>query len=367
MSWQYCKNILIIRADNMGDLIMSAPAIRALKETFSSAITVLTSSMAANIAPAIAEIDDVIVFDLPWVKAKETIGSDEIVALTQKLKDRSFDAVVIFTVFSQNPLPAAMIAYMAGIPLRLAYCRENPYNLLTNWVPDKEPYAFIQHQVDRDLQLVKSIGASTTNKQLLLTIPTSLIAVVQTKLSQVNINSTKPWLIFHAGVREKKREYPATLWIEAAKKLIAEKGYQILFTGARSEQEMCDELAAKTGENAFSIAGLFSLQEFISLIKQAPVIVSVNTGAVHIAAAVNTPVVVLYAQTNPQHTPWMVPNRVLEYAVDEAGRSKNEVLQFLYKNVYTEPAPMPGGDAIVDAVDELVGQKSTALYQQMVK
>ena len=59
----------------MGDLIMSSPAIRALKETFSAKITVLTSSMAAGIVPAISEIDEVIVFDLPWVKAKETIAS----------------------------------------------------------------------------------------------------------------------------------------------------------------------------------------------------------------------------------------------------------------------------------------------------
>src|SRR5438105_4290578 len=112
-SWQHCKNILIIRADNMGDLVMSAPAIRALKESFSAKITVLTSSMAAGIVPFIPEINDVMVFDLPWIKAKETIASEEIFTLVQLLKQRKFDAAVIFTVFSQNPLPAAMIAYMA--------------------------------------------------------------------------------------------------------------------------------------------------------------------------------------------------------------------------------------------------------------
>ncbi|HEX8460355.1 MAG TPA: glycosyltransferase family 9 protein, partial [Segetibacter sp.] len=153
-NWQHCKCILVIRADNMGDLIMNGPAISALKTTFSAKITVLTSSMAAGIAPHLPCIDEVIVFDLPWVKAKAVAGSDEIFHLVKQLKQKKFDAVVIFTVFSQNPLPAAMIAYMAGIPLRLAYCRENPYELLTDWVPDKEPYSFIQHQVERDLNLV---------------------------------------------------------------------------------------------------------------------------------------------------------------------------------------------------------------------
>lgn len=357
-SWQHCKNILVIRADNMGDLIMSAPAIRALKETFSSNITVLTSSMAAGIVPFIAEIDDVLVFDLPWVKAKETIASKEVFTLVQLLKQGKFDAAVIFTVFSQNPLPAAIIAYMANIPLRLAYCRENPYNLLTNWIPDKEPYTFIQHQVERDLALVHSIGASVNDTHLRLTIDDAIFKGLQNNLHDAGIDTTKPWLIFHAGVSEKKREYPAELWIEAAKKLIIEKGFQILFTGAASEKKMCDDLATQTGKNAFSVAGLFSLHKFIALVKEAPVVVSVNTGTVHIAAAVNTPVVVLYAQTNPQHTPWKVPNKVLEFEVDKDSRSKNEVIQFIYKQVYNVHKPMPTANEIFDAVTELLQENS---------
>ena len=356
--WQHCKNILVIRADNMGDLIMSAPAIRALKETFASKITVLTSSMAAGIVPFIPEIDDVIVFDLPWIKVKETIASEEIFALVQQLTQRSFDAAIIFTVFSQNPLPAAMIAYMAGIPLRLAYCRENPYELLTSWVPDKEPYSFIQHQVERDLNLVHSIGASTDDNRLQLAVGDSVKEAVQNKLKDIGLDPSRQCVIFHAPVSEKKREYPVPYWVEAAKDLIDKKGFQILFTGAGPEKELCDALASQTGKKAFSVAGSFSLQQFIALIKQAPVVVSVNTGTVHIAAAVNTPVVVLYAQTNPQHTPWKIPNRVLEYQVDEASRSKNEIIQYLYKEVYTNPAPIPAPNEIVKAVIELLAETS---------
>jgi len=353
-SWQQCKNILIIRADNMGDLIMSGPAIRALKTTFSSKITVLTSSMAAGVTPYLSEVDEIIVFDLPWIKAREVIQSDVIFDLVKQLKKKNFDAVVIFTVFSQNPLPAAMIAYMAGIPLRLAYCRENPYELLTNWVPDKEPYTFIQHQIERDLALVKSIGANTTDKHLRLQISKETGEDVKTKLRNIGVDIDKQWLIFHAGVSEKKREYSAELWIDAAKKIIAEKQYQILFTGTGSEKTMCNLLAAQVGEYSFSVAGLFKLDEFISLIKLAPVVISVNTGTVHIASAVGTPIVVLYAQTNPQHTPWMVPNKVLEFAVEEQDRSKNEVIRFMYKKFYSSPANMPGPVDIFNAVTELL-------------
>lgn len=340
----------------MGDLIMSAPAIRALKKTFSSKITVLTSSMAAGITPYIAEIDEVIVFDLPWIKAKEVIGNEAIFTLVQQLKEKNFDAAVIFTVFSQNAMPAAMIAYMAGIPLRLAYSRENPYELLTNWVPDKEPYTFIQHQVMRDLALVNAIGAAADDISLRLNIPQIAWKDAENKLLTTGADIKKTLLIFHAGVSEKKREYPQELWIKAAKKLVKEKGFQILFTGAASEKILCEQLAAETGENAFSAAGLFSLEEFIALIEKAPLIVSVNTGTIHIAAAVNTPVVVLYAQTNPQHTPWMVSSAVLAFKVEEDERSKNEVIQFLYKEIYNNSTPMPDENDICNAVNNLLSE-----------
>lgn len=342
----------------MGDLIMSTPAIRALKQSLSSKITVLTSSMAAGIAPFISEIDDVIVFDLPWMKVKEVIASEAILTLVQQLKEKKFDAAVIFTVFSQNAMPAAMIAYMAGIPLRLAYSRENPYELLTNWVPDKEPYTFIQHQVMRDIALVGTIGAATHDISLHLNICETALKAAEEKLLTAGVDLKKPWLIFHAGVSEKKREYSQELWVKAAKKLVKEKDFQILFTGAASEKNLCDQLTAETGENAFSVAGLFKLEEFIALIEKAPVIVSVNTGTIHIAAALNTPVVVLYAQTNPQHTPWKVSSAVLEFEVEEDKRSKNEVIQFLYKEVYNKPTLTPDVDDIYYAVNNLLEENA---------
>lgn len=356
-SWQHAENILIIRADNMGDLIMSVPAIRALKQSISCKITVLTSSMAAAIASFIPEIDDVIVFDLPWIKAPRANANETILTLVRQLEEKRFDAAVIFTVFSQSALPAAMIAYMSGIPLRLAYCRENPYELLTDWVADKEPYTFIRHQVRRDLGLVNFIGADTDNIHLQLNISGTAWKNAREKLSKAGVNTEKPLLVFHAGVSEKKREYPKDLWIEAARKLINDKGFQVLFTGVVSEKDLCDQLAKKTGENAFSAAGLLDLEEFIAVIENSPVIVSVNTGAIHIAAAVNTPVVVLYAQTNPQHTPWMVPNVVLEFEVEEDNRSKNETIQFLYKEIYNKPVPMPDADDIYREVSKLLQER----------
>jgi ADP-heptose:LPS heptosyltransferase len=71
--WKNCTNILCIRADNMGDVLMSTPALRALKETFGCKITLLTSAMGNVITPFIAEIDETIVAGLPWIKIKEPV------------------------------------------------------------------------------------------------------------------------------------------------------------------------------------------------------------------------------------------------------------------------------------------------------
>lgn len=352
--WSQCRHILCIRADNMGDLLMSSPAIRALKESFGCKITVLTSSMAAAIAGYIDCIDDVITYDLPWVKTNAAMDTYGVYAIIEKLKVRRFDAAVIFTVYSQNPLPAAMLAYLANIPIRLAYCRENPYQLLTHWVPDKEPYTFIQHQVKRDLNLVASAGAATDNNRLSLQLPVNGWEALQQKLTTAGVNCTRPWLICHAGVSEKKREYPEAHWVETAKQLIAGSQQQVLFTGAESEKIITDRLQQEVGHGSFSLAGQLSLEEFILLISRSPLLISVNTGPVHIAAATGTPVIVLYALTNPQHLPWKVTGKALLFDTPENGRSKNEVVkhvhdQLMYVHV---PIPMPG--EIIAAARELL-------------
>jgi lipopolysaccharide heptosyltransferase II len=352
-TWPNCKKILCIRPDNMGDLLMSTPAIRALKQTFGAHITVLTSSMATGIARLIPEINEVITFDVPWVKSNVTEPGDAMLNIVEQLKQQQFDAAVIFTVYSQNPLPTVMLAYLAGIPLRLAYCRENPYQLLTHWVPDKEPYTFIRHQVRRDIDLVATVGAFTRNEQLSLQVP-DVWPQVNEKLAACGVNVSQPWLLMHPGVSEAKREYPAAQWAEAAQLVVQQLGYQVLFTGSAGEQAMAAAIQNIAGKSTFNVAGQFTLIEFAALIQKAPLVVSVNTGTVHIAAAAGTPVVVLYALTNPQHTPWQVPSQVLSYPIAAETQSKNEVIAHTSSYFNNEVVDTPCASDIVAAISTLL-------------
>jgi lipopolysaccharide heptosyltransferase II len=355
-NWIGCKKILCIRPDNMGDLIMSAPAIRALKETFGCTITVLTSSMAVGVVPFLPEIDEVILFNAPWVKQLNENNADTFYNIINEIRKRQFDAAVIFTVFSQNPLPSAMLAFLADIPRRLAYCRENPYQLLTHWMPDKEPYRFIQHQVQRDLELVKLIGATTQEKRLRLKLQKNVWPDVSKKLCELGLSMQKPWIIFHAGVSEQKREYPQALWIETGKLVSRQMNYQIVLTGNKAERPAVSLIKDGIGKNAFNAAGLLTLEEFITLLKRSPLVVSVNTGAAHICAAVGTPVIVLYALSNPQHSPWMARGKVLVYDIQEELRSKNEVLQYVHEHLHPKDTSVPAPEKIISSIrDVMVG------------
>jgi ADP-heptose:LPS heptosyltransferase len=356
-NWNNCKNILCIRADNMGDLIMTAPAIRALKESFACKITVLTSSAGELISPYLNEIDEVLVYDLPWIKTNKPVTEKNFFDVINEIKSHHFDAAVIFTVYSQNPLPAAMLAFMAGIPKRLAYCRENPYHLLTEWVPDKEPYSIIYHQVQRDLNLVASIGAYTQNDHLCLQFREDAGRSALKNLSEVGVDLKKEWIIMHPCVSEKKREYPVELWIEVGKLIKRHLHSQIILTGSASEKNLTDQIQQDIGNDAFSIAGLLSIEEFIALIHQSPLVISVNTGTVHIAAATQTPLIVLYALTNPQHTPWKVPCKVLPFAVAEELKSKNQVVSFVSNELTKQRNSFPFPKDILNAAQQLLNEE----------
>lgn len=340
------ERILCIRLDNMGDLIMNTPAIHALKTSFQCHVTVLTSSMGAAITPSIPDIDDTIIFDAPWVKNNAPDPEHVFNETVQKLRGGNFDAAVIFTVYSQNPLPAAMLAYLANIPVRLAYCRENPYGLLTHWVPEKEPYDFIRHQVRRDIDLVAELGAKPETDRLVLEVNEDLWPEVYRKLKHCQIDPEKPWVVLHPGVSDNKRQYPVQNWIKAGRELVSQTGVQLLITGSKEERGLASRIRHGIAkESGICVAaGLFNIPEFITLISHSAMVLSVNTSTAHIAAATHVPVVVLYALTNPQHTPWQAQGAVLYFDVPAHLRSKNEVIRYVYEQ-YRHESLMPATTA----------------------
>ncbi|SOD79357.1 lipopolysaccharide heptosyltransferase II [Spirosoma fluviale] len=350
--WKDGLRLLCVRLDNLGDVLMTTPAFRALKTTWPAAhLTLLTSSAGAAIAKFIPEIDQVISFDVPWVAGQQQ-QPDQVIDLGNRLRSHQFDAAIVFTVQSQNPLPAAMLCYLAGIPRVLGYCRENPYQLMTDWVPDPEILVATRHEVIRQLELVREIGCHTTNRSLSLTRSIADQQRVRQQLTTAGLDLQRPWLVLHPGVSEEKRRYPAEQFVQALLPLMQDSGYQVVLTGSKSEQSLTSQIQHQLTGRAVDLAGQLSLGELAALLAEAPLLIANNTGPVHMAAALGTPVVVLYAKTNPQHTPWQVPSRVLYFDVPMALRSKNKLLQ-----QFPEPAePTASLETIVRAVHDLMAQ-----------
>jgi lipopolysaccharide heptosyltransferase II len=315
--WRDVKNVLCVRLDTMGDVLMTTPALRAIKEAPGSpSVTLLTSAAGAAVAPNIPEIDEVIVYDAPWMKAtapRSEAARDR--AMIEALRARRFDAAVVFTVFSQNPLPAALFCFLADIPLRLAHCRENPYHLLTTWVKEPEPDTGIRHEVRRHLDLVGAVGFQPSHERLSLRVGEAARQRVRSTLADAGVTSSRPLVVVHPGATAPSRRYTPAGFAAAARRLHQEDGAQIVVTGGADERDLIDDVRHQLGVPSVDLSGRLDLESLAALIEAASVLIVNNTGPAHMAAALGTPVVDLYALTNPQHTPWQTPSRVLSHDV----------------------------------------------------
>ncbi|MBE9159305.1 glycosyltransferase family 9 protein [Nodosilinea sp. LEGE 06152] len=346
MDWNTAQRILCVRLDSLGDVLMTTPAMAAIKASRPGChLTLMTSAAGAAIAPQLPMVDEVWVYDAPWLKAtapRETSQPEH--DMLAELRRRRFDAAIIFTVYSQNPLPTATMAYLADIPLRLAHCRENPYQLLTDHIPEPEP-ELSRHEVQRQLDLVASVGYTNPDSRLRLTVPTLAQQRITTLLGELGLspqptktprpardpvgaqhavplpiggmqetNSDQPWIVIHPGASAPSRRYPPELFAQVARSLV-QSGLTVLFTGTPPERDLVESIRDQMDAPSYSLVGLLDLKDLSALLAAAPLLLSNNTGPVHIAAAVGTPVVDLYALTNLQHTPWQVPHQVLFHDV----------------------------------------------------
>lgn len=322
--WHDVKNVLAVRLDNLGDLLMTTPALAAIRSSLPKArLTLLTSPSGAALAPHLPGVDHVIAFEAPWVRAARLRDEDDTAMLGQaearlidRLAEAQFDAAIIFTVCTQSALPAALLCRMAGIPLRLAACRENPYELLTDWVHDTEVVGDgMRHEVERQLALVASVGLHAQDERLRFSFAVDDVWRLRERLNAAGLDARKPYFVVHAGATAASRRYPAERFGVAADAIARESGCTAVFTGDAGERALIEQARAHMNQPSITLAGELQLGELAALIAGAEVLVSNNTGPVHIAAAVSTPVVDLYALTNPQHTPWKVNSRVLNHPV----------------------------------------------------
>ncbi len=293
--WLEARNILAIRPDNIGDVVMLGPALRAVKETSPAArITLLASRGGATAAPLLPWIDDVIVWRTLWQDLGHlAFDPGRELELIKILAERAFDAALIFTSFSQTPHVPGYVCYLAGIPLRAGEGKEFGGASLSTELrgaPDE------MHQVERNLRLVEAVGFAARERRLHVSIGEEARAAVPGLLSGAGINPEGPFVLFHPGASAEARRYPVER-SGAVARLLTARGWQVLVTAVEREADLVAEIARHAPAAACLVGGT-TLSEYAALVDEAVLVICGNTLPLHLADALETPVLGLYSGTD---------------------------------------------------------------------
>ena len=305
-AWQTASNILAVRLDNIGDVILLSPALRAIKLARpETRLTLLASRAGATAAPLLPWVNDVIVWRAVWQDlghlAFEPAREMELIEL---LRERRFDAAFHFTSFSQTPHVAGYVSYLAGIPLRAGSSKEFGGAVLTHELRCHDDAI---HQAERNLQLVETVGYPVSDRSLTVEIPEHARALARSILGLAGVDLSRPYIIVHPGASAAARRYPADRFAEIVA-LLAAGGIQVLVTGSERESELVWAVSEST-DAATPLVGQTTLPEYAATVADAAAVVCNDSLPLHLADAVGTPVVALFAGTDlesqwqPRSTP----------------------------------------------------------------
>src|SRR5438132_2276698 len=238
--WSQVKRILAIRLDNLGDVLVTTPALHAIKTSLpGAAVTLLASPVGAQVARLNPDLDDVIVYQAPWMDPWHKLPQDSQreQQMIATIRERRFDGAIIFTSFRQSPLPAAYLCYLADIPLRVAASIDGPGSLLTTRHRHPER---MMHEVERGLDLVGAIGLTTHEHDLVLKVSDTARAFAFDLLTTLKVDQWRPLVVVHPGCTMPARTYPREMYSQVIDLLVECLGATVVLTGADDERALLD-------------------------------------------------------------------------------------------------------------------------------
>lgn len=279
---------VVARLDSAGDVLITGPAVRAIA-AYHDRVVMLAGPRGRDASELLVGVDEVIEWQAPWVDfdAPElTPGHAD--ALIKQLRDIAPARMYIFTSFHQSPLPLALLARMASVPWVGATCIDYPGTLLD-----------LRHQVEsgipeprRALSLTDAAGCplpADDDGALRIRYSGPMPGRLATRIGK------DPFVVFHPGAAVPARR-PGGERSAAMVAALAEAGYRVVVTGGPDEAALT---AGVAGEVAVDLGGQTSLAELAAVYAAARVVVVPNTGPAHLAAAVGTPLISLFAPVVP--------------------------------------------------------------------
>jgi ADP-heptose:LPS heptosyltransferase len=313
------RRILAVRPDNVGDVVLLTPALRALRAAAPHArLHLMASPAGATVAPMIPELDGVLTASPAWQQLTAPAGDTTAPAraereLLARLRAGRYDAMLVFTSFSQSPWPVAHLGLLAGIAARVVHSREFAGAVATHWVT---PPPDTTHHVDRSLHLLEAVGVPPRGRTPSLRVPPPAAAEADAVLAAALRPVRQPFALLVPGASCPSRRYPAARFGAAAAQ-IAAAGLPVLVAGTAAEAGLVDEVVRAAATPRVTALPEVGLAVFTALVARAAVALTNNSGGLHLADAVGTPVVATYAGTERlgDVAPRAVPSALLQVPV----------------------------------------------------
>ncbi len=302
---------LLIRSTNwIGDAVMTTPAVRAIRKNFPNAeISILAKPWVAPVFESSPYVDNLLIYDDAG-KHKGLYGK---LRLARELRGYHFDAAILL----QNAIEAALITFFAGIPCRIGYSTDVRGFLLTHPVPCTPQIKKI-HQTGYYLGILQGVGLKTDGLDLDLVVDIKYQKRSAEILKEYGV-SQKEMLV---GINPSATFGPAKQWFPERYAALSDKihevfGARILLFGGPGDRELGARISRMMQHPPVDLCGKTDLREAISLIKECDLFITNDSGLMHVAAALNIPLIAIFGSTNPVTTrPFSEKSKVVRIPIE---------------------------------------------------
>jgi heptosyltransferase-1 len=317
------ENILLIKPSALGDIVMTLPALSALRRNFPQArLTWLVRPEFAPLLEGHPHLDEIALFDRRLLARawRSPAAARGLLTLISGLRRSRFDAVLDV----QGLFRTGLLAWLSGSPQRVGpRWREMAHLFYTTSIPPRREWI---HVVDYYLKLVGVLGASDLRVEFILPEKPAAATTVHELLSRCHIDPAR-YAVIIPGSAQASKCWPAERFAALVDRLASAHGLAVAATGSHSESPMIERVRSLSRHPMVNLAGQTSLPELVEILRGARLVVSNDTGPGHIAAALGRPLVMLFSWSNPLRVgPYGRPECVVARDVSARGlrnRSRN--------------------------------------------
>lgn len=285
------QNILIVRTDRIGDVVLTTPSIVALRRAYPRArVSLLIAPQTYDIVDGNPYVDEVIIDD----RNGEHKGFWGFMKLIRVLRRKKFDLAVIFHTKKHTNLAC----FLAGIPQRIGYRNEKLGFLLTKGIKDARSQG-TKHEAEYCLDVLRFMGIDTDiadSAKIVLPVKREPEEWAQKFLDQNKIRLTDRLVAVHAGASCISRRWSPGNFAEVIKGLRTKHAVKIILIGSGETESISKNIAAMTGSPVLDVTGRISISQLIGLLKKCCLLISNDSGPVHLAVGVGTPVISIFSR-----------------------------------------------------------------------